>query len=67
MTGERRLGGLSGRSRRGRVLRTGRCLLGVSVQVEDVSGVLFSIFGVWTEGTPAEVKEWTRKQEKMPI
>lgn len=41
----------------------------VSVQVKEVSGVwgFFSIFGVWTEGTPAEVEEWTRKQEKMPI
>ena len=67
MTGEWRLGGLSGRSRRGRVLRTGRCLLEVSLQIKEVSGVLFSIFGVWTEGTPAEVEEWTRKQEEMPI
>lgn len=48
--GDWRLKGLRGRSRRGRVLMTGRCLLEVSVQVKEVSRVLFSIFGVWTGG-----------------
>lgn len=39
----------------------------VSVQIKEVSGDFFSIFGVWTEETPTEVEEWTGKQEDMPI
>lgn len=47
----------------------GGCLLEVSMKVEEVSGVLFRVLGVWTKGmsTPNEVEEWTRKQQQMPI
>lgn len=47
----------------------GGCLLEVSMQVEEVSGVLFRVLGVWTNGmsTRNEVEEWTRKQKQMPI
>lgn len=39
------------------------------MQVEEVSGVLFRVLGVWTNGmsTRNEVEEWTRKQKQMPI
>lgn len=37
------------------------------MQVEQVNGVLLSVFGVWTEGTAAEVGEGTRKQNEMPV
>lgn len=39
----------------------------VSVQVKEVRVFFFSIFGIWTERTPAEVEEWKRKQEEMPV